>query len=194
VTPAFVPPPLAQAFKKDLLRVWEFYFQRTQPAAVGFAQTHQESRWKPDAKSKFAAGLAQMTPATAPWIHAMLPADVRAACPTASGCPLDPRWSLWALGKYDRLLWGQMTWAANDREHWGASLAAYNGGSGHIQKERRACVLPACDPARYFGHVQRMCGAGGRAAWACEENTRYAPVILDKYMPLYASWLKGGRL
>ena len=36
--------------------------------------------------------------------------------------------------------------------------AAYNGGWGGVQKERRACGLKAgCDPQRWFSHVERVC-------------------------------------
>lgn len=36
--------------------------------------------------------------------------------------------------------------------------AGYNGGVAGVQKERRACALKAgCDPAHWFGHVERHC-------------------------------------
>lgn len=36
--------------------------------------------------------------------------------------------------------------------------AAYNGGIGGVQKERRACQMTAgCDPGQWFGHVERHC-------------------------------------
>lgn len=53
--------------------------------------------------------------------------------------------------------------------------AAYNGGAGGVQKERRACALSrGCDTARWFGHVERHCLKsrqplyGGRSA--CDIN------------------------
>jgi len=189
--PPFTPPPLAQAFKKDLLRVWQVYFQQSQPAAIGFAQVHQESRWKPEARSGVgASGLAQFMPPTAKWIHSLLPADVRAACPSTSGCPLDPRWALQAMVRFDRLLWDAAIWARPDRERQAAMLSAYNGGGRHLTNERAACAEhPDCDPSRYFKNIERYCGARGRAVWACAENKMYPEVILDRWTPLYAKWL-----
>lgn len=36
--------------------------------------------------------------------------------------------------------------------------AAYNGGAGGVQQERRACALsPGCDPGQWFGAVERHC-------------------------------------
>lgn len=56
--------------------------------------------------------------------------------------------------------------------------AGYNGGVAGVQKERRACVLSAgCDPAQWFGHVERHCLKsrqplyGGRSA--CDINREH---------------------
>ena len=70
--------------------------------------------------------------------------------------------------------------------------AAYNGGAGGVQKERRACALTqGCDPGRWFGHVEQHCLKsrqplyGGRSA--CDINREHvANVFLDrraKYIP-----------
>lgn len=191
--PTFIPPPLARQFRSDLLRVWESRFHGSQPAAIAFGQIHQESRWDPNAHSAHAAGLAQFVPATAKWINGILPEDVRAACPSKSGCPLDPRWAMAALARFDRLLWDHATWATPDRERQAAMLSAYNGGEGNLTKERQACAeQPDCDTSRYFGNIERYCGARGRAEWACTENRHYPAVILDVWTPKYTAWLKGG--
>ena len=56
--------------------------------------------------------------------------------------------------------------------------AGYNGGVAGVQKERRACKLSAnCDPAQWFGHVERHCLKsrqplyGGRSA--CDINREH---------------------
>jgi len=56
--------------------------------------------------------------------------------------------------------------------------AGYNGGVAGVQKERRACKLSAgCDPAQWFGHVERHCLKsrqplyGGRSA--CDINRQH---------------------
>jgi soluble lytic murein transglycosylase-like protein len=43
------------------------------PVATFAGQVHQESGWKPDARSPYAGGLAQFTPATAEWIGGVFP-------------------------------------------------------------------------------------------------------------------------
>lgn len=180
----FTPPPLAQAFKKDLLRVWQSHFQLGQSPAIAFGQVQQESRWNADARSAFASGLSQFTPPTAQWIHAMLPADVKAACQTRSGCPLDPRWALAALGRYDRLLWDHAAWAENDRERFGFMLAGYNSGEGWVRRERAS--VPAEKQAHWFGAVETACL---RRADFCQETRGYVHAIIERWAPKYAAWL-----
>lgn len=60
--------------------------------------------------------------------------------------------------------------------------AAYNGGLGGVQKERRACGLkPGCDPQRWHGHVERVCLKskaplyGNRSA--CDINRHHVVVV-----------------
>jgi hypothetical protein len=61
--------------------------------------------------------------------------------------------------------------------------AAYNGGLGGVQNERRACGLkPGCDPQRWFGHVELVCLKskvalyGGRSA--CDINRHHVKDVL----------------
>lgn len=60
--------------------------------------------------------------------------------------------------------------------------AAYNGGLGGLQRERRACGLqPSCDPQRWHGHVERVCLKskaplyGNRSA--CDINRHHVVVV-----------------
>jgi hypothetical protein len=72
--------------------------------------------------------------------------------------------------------------------------AAYNGGLGGVQKERRACGLrPGCDPQRWFGHVEAVCLKsrqplyGGRSA--CDINRHHVRDVLLVRAPKYLGWL-----
>lgn len=68
--------------------------------------------------------------------------------------------------------------------------AAYNGGLGGVQRERRACGLKdGCNPQRWFGHVERHCLKsrqplyGGRSA--CDINRHHVVDVLTVRMPRY---------
>lgn len=68
--------------------------------------------------------------------------------------------------------------------------AAYNGGLGGVQRERRACQLaPGCNPQRWFGHVERHCLKsrqplyGGRSA--CDINRHHVSDVVLVRMPRY---------
>jgi hypothetical protein len=68
--------------------------------------------------------------------------------------------------------------------------AAYNGGLGGVQRERRACeVKPGCDPQYWFGHVEEVCLKsrqplyGGRSA--CDINRHHVKDVIFKRAPKY---------
>jgi hypothetical protein len=72
--------------------------------------------------------------------------------------------------------------------------AAYNGGMGGVQKERRACGLKAgCDPQQWFGHVEHACLKSraplyaGRSA--CDINRHHVHDVLVVRSPKYQGWL-----
>ena len=72
--------------------------------------------------------------------------------------------------------------------------AAYNGGLGGVQKERRACALRVgCDPQRWFGNVERTCLKSrtplyaGRSA--CDINRHHVKDVLLVRSPKYRGWL-----
>lgn len=72
--------------------------------------------------------------------------------------------------------------------------AAYNGGLGGVQKERRACGLkPNCDPQRWFGHVERTCLKSRAALYAgrsaCDINRHHVTDVLLVRSPKYLGWL-----
>lgn len=72
--------------------------------------------------------------------------------------------------------------------------AAYNGGMGGVNKDRRACGLKSgCDPQRWFGHVEGTCTKsraplyGGRSA--CDINRHHVHDVLNVRAPKYLGWL-----
>lgn len=150
------------------------------PVARFAGQIHQESGWRPDARSKYAAGLAQFTPATARWISGLY-GNLRA------NEPLDPAWAIPALIIYDRYLY-ERTRAATECDRWAMTLSGYNGGEGWRKRDQSLCAtVLGCDPARWFDHVEHH---SRRAIWAFTENRGYPRKILLKWEPLYirAGW------
>lgn len=72
--------------------------------------------------------------------------------------------------------------------------AAYNGGLGGVNNERRACtMIKGCDPKLWFGHVEKVCLKskaplyGNRSA--CDINRQHVQDVLKvrslKYEPLF---------
>jgi hypothetical protein len=70
--------------------------------------------------------------------------------------------------------------------------AAYNGGLGGLNKERRACGLKAgCDPQKWFNNVEKTCMKGKTALYgkrsACDINRNHVRDVLTvrskKYEP-----------
>ena len=178
-TPAGIPQTALQ-FRRPLIQAWQFYFAMGQPAAIGFAQIHQESRWNPNATSPVGArGLSQFMPGTADWIDTLLPADQR--CSDPAGCATDPRWAINAMTRFDWWLWEQNAGAATDMDRWGKSLAGYNGGQGWVQRES----AKALNPAVWWDSVELVCL---RSAAACAETRDYVRKIWNKWRPLYLTW------
>jgi hypothetical protein len=68
--------------------------------------------------------------------------------------------------------------------------AAYNGGMGGVQNERRACATAAgCDPQRWHGHVERFCLKSKAALYgsrsACDINRHHVHDVFVR-APKYA--------
>lgn len=165
-----------QALKREAQRVWGL----NAPSASFAAQIHQESRWRPDARSPVGAqGLAQFMPATARWM-------VTVDRGLASVDPFNPTWSIRALVVYDKWLYDRVM-GANDCERVAFAMAAYNGGLGWVHRRKdlsdeplvcfdSTCAInPGIHPAN-----QR-------------ENEGYPRVILLRYEPLYAADMGWGR-
>lgn len=136
------------------------------------AQIEIESAWKPEARSRFAAGLAQFTPPTwGDWAP-------RVGC---EGAPeTDPECSMLAQYAYMRALLQSKSCRSmhSIAAQWICAWRAYNGGLGYINREVRACAtVRGCDPTDP-ADIERLCTAI-RADWACRENLAYAPKIIE---------------
>jgi soluble lytic murein transglycosylase-like protein len=173
-------PELAYALKRNLIGEIRFWWGFDTRTTVFFSQVHQESRWDPEAKSKYASGLAQFTPSTAEWISKLYPKDL------GDNNPLDSKWALRALVRYDKLLFDGATYAASNTDRWSFALSGYNGGAGWVKKDRALTTNAGRDPNRWACNVEHH---SSRADWAIKENRDYIVKILSKWFSLYE---KGG--
>jgi len=140
------------------------------------AQIELESAWDCEARSRHAAGCAQFTEPT--W--AQYSVEVRPSC---DGMPrTDPECAFRAQSLYMKRLLHLYRMSASRREQEALALAAYNGGSGWIRREKRRCKRDSrCSPNRWFGHVEDHCL---RSEWACRVNRDY-PVRISRLEPKY---------
>ena len=178
------PPRAAMKYRADLVRSARLVWGLDAPVAVMAAQVHQESGWRPDARSAYAHGLAQFTPDTAEWIAG----QDAALAGAETGNPV---WALRALARYDKWLHDRVTPAAGNSDatacdRWWGALRGYNGGLGHWLKEARLAA-----PATDRGAIDAQCGRASRHVSHCRENLAYPRQILTKWQPLYASWGPG---
>lgn len=68
--------------------------------------------------------------------------------------------------------------------------AAYNGGLGGVNKERRVCGLTkGCDPQQWFGHVETHCLKSKKILYgvrsACMINRDHVRLVLVETLPKY---------
>ncbi len=145
------------------------------------AQVHKESLWRADARSKYAQGMSQFTPATGAWL-------VKEVCPEIGlHDPWSPDWSVRAVVCYDAWLHARVTGAATPCDRWAFTLSSYNGGLANLQRDQRRASASGADPAQWFESVERF---SARAAWAIVENRDYVQRILHVLEPAYlnAGW------
>lgn len=179
-SPTIRIPEASALYRLQLEREAASQFGLSAPVAMIAAQIHQESRWRPTAKSKYAQGLAQFTPPTARWLPHVCPE-------IGAPDPWDPTWSLRAIVCYDAWLHARAPRSANGCERWAMALSSYNGGEVMLRRERKLAASVGSDPSRWFDHVER---ARVRAQWAWDENRGYVRRILRVLEPAYiaAGW------
>lgn len=186
-TPATVRIPEASAlYRIKLQREVARHFGLDAPVARLAAQIHQESGWRADARSPFANGLTQFTPATAKWLPEVCPS-------VGEPDPWDPDWSLRAIACYDAWLHKRVVrlpgTALMPCSRWAFTLRAYNGGEGWLLRERRKAAAAGVNGNNW----RAMEPFRVRAGWAHRENTDYPRRILQRIEPAYvaAGWPGG---
>ncbi len=171
----------AAAYKPALIREARVQWGLNAPIPAFAGQIHQESLWKKNARSKYANGLTQFTPATERWIKNKYPRTL------GWGGSSNPRWAMRALVTYDKWLYQRID-ALTDCDRFAMTLSAYNGGLGNLMKDKRLTLRRGLSPYRWWGHVEKN---SRRARWAFKENRGYPRKIIYTHQRKYISW--GGR-
>jgi hypothetical protein len=162
-----------------------YFGLNAQPARMA-AQIHQESAWNERARSPYAHGLTQFTPATANWLPAVCPQ-------IGTPDPWNANWALAAQACYMGWLYDRVPRLPGSAllpcTRWAFALRAYNGGEGWLLRERRAAAAQGADPNDWHA----MAPYRVRARWAHKENTEYPQRILLRIEPAYiaAGWPGG---
>jgi len=171
-------PELAYALRPVLIREIRYWWGVDTQQTIFFAQVHQESTWRPDAKSAYASGLAQFTPDTAKWISQLYPKDL------GENNPLDTKWALRALVKYDKWIFDKTVFADKNSDRWCFSLSGYNGGYGWVAKDRALAETAGRDSSKWVCNTEHF---SNRSAGAIKENRDYVTKITTKLLTLYQS-------
>ncbi|HSX60248.1 MAG TPA: transglycosylase SLT domain-containing protein [Tahibacter sp.] len=177
---AAVSVPAASArYRIALEREVAANFGVAAPTARVAAQIHQESIWRPAAKSAYAIGLSQFTVPTAEWLPTVCPS-------VGPPDPWDADWSIRAIACYDAWIYKRVR-AATECDRWAFVLSAYNGGIGWIPRDRALAVADGADPMLWWGHVEHY---STRAKHHMKENRSYPRRILWLLEPAYirAGW------
>jgi soluble lytic murein transglycosylase-like protein len=169
-------------YRRDLVRNAREVFGMNAPVATLAAQMRQESGCRPDAKSAYAEGLTQFTPATVAWISGLYPE-------LAGAAPLNPAWALRAQARYMKRLVDRAS-GETDCDDWWFALWGYNGGEGWVQRDKRLAAAAGADPRRH-SDVERF--NAGRAPAMFRENRGYPLAIIGRWQPLFvnAGWGPG---
>lgn len=176
VTSAFGQiPSAASQYRLPLTAAAQATFGPMAPVAMFAAQIHQESGWQPSARSAYAIGLTQFTPATAAWMAGQFPSLYPVQLTSAS-------WAIRAQVAYMGWLRDRIT-ARNDCERWAFTLSAYNGGLGWVNARKAMSQRP--DVCLYATCRLRPKGV---SLVAQAENEVYPLRIIEDVQPRYRSW------
>ena len=165
-------PQRANEYRRDFNR--EFVRCGLRPAYKPLlaGQIEQESSWRADAESAYAAGLTQFTPDAE--------ADANRAWRShlkGLGGARNPRWALRAQCLYMKkwILAFAKRGSPSVTDRFGLASRAYNGGVGWVLKERGAATEAGKNPHLYDSlpdHCQQF-----RSVENCAENLGYWPHI-----------------
>jgi len=145
------------------------------------AQIHQESHWRPKARSAVGAeGLAQFMPSTAKWIAQQFPDQL------GQFDPWNPQQAALAAAIYDHWLL-ERNQGDTACASWAFALSAYNGGESRLQAEQTRAERAGANPLMWFGQVANYRDRS-MAAW--RQNRGYVRQILLVLEPAYidAGW------
>lgn len=172
-------------YRRDLVRNAREVFGMDAPVATLAAQMRQESGCRANAKSPYADGLTQFTPATATWIAGLFPE-------LASADAMNPAWALRAQAHYMYRLVGRANGETACDSMW-FGLWGYNGGEGWVQRDKRLAAAAGANPRR---HVDVEPFNAGRAPAMFRENRGYPVAIIGRWQPLFvaAGWGAGSCL
>lgn len=107
----------------------------------------------------------------------------------------DAKLQLIAVVVRDKMEYARVKGAANPREHTAMFLNSYNGGFGGLTQDRKLCsTKPNCNPAYWFGHVEKYSyksrvAVKGYGKSFFDISRAYPPEIMDvrsaKYKPFF---------
>ncbi len=173
-------PPEANAWRMPLTAFASAEWGSSAPVSTFAAQIHQESAWKPNARSPVGAlGLAQFMPGTATWISKLYPSEL------SDSDPGNPLWALRAVVKYDRWI-NRRVPGKGECDQMAAVLASYNQGPGWTLKAQKLAGT-----SQWLNGAERV--NPGQADWAIKESRAYPRRILGELEPRYvrAGWGRG---
>ena len=101
-----------------------------------------------------------------------------------------PDLQLRALVLMSRDNWRGLSGVTDPAERLAMVDASYNQGLGGTQRDRRVCrITRGCDPGRWWGHVERTCGASTAALYAgrsaCDISRHHVRDVLMVRAPKY---------
>jgi len=85
---------------------------------------------------------------------------------------------------YDYELYNQNQ-AGSTCDRWALTLAAYNGGQGWVNRDRKLALAKGADGLAWFDHIERF--NVGRSVSNFTENRNYPRAILLRWEPLYVA-------
>ena len=174
-------PRDAKIYRSELIRTARYFNGLDAPISMYAAQIHQESLWRPKARSKYAHGLAQFTPDTAKWITRYSP-EIK------KNTPLNAKWALRALVIYNDFLMERVK-AIDNCNKRAFALSAYNGGLGWVFRDKKLAAKNKKNRNVWWNSVEKY---SPRSKAAYRENRHYVKVILKKHQKLYHDHDWGG--
>lgn len=199
--------PVLPVLQAEIHAAWP---DHPMPAYFGGLIDHESacprpsSCWRPTARLRTqreeGAGLGQITRAWAPdgRLRFDALAELREAHPLLAELDWATVYQRPDLQLRAMVLKSRSDWLAMPPVQASARLAftdlAYNAGRGRVSQDRRACALTAgCDPAQWWGHVERTCTASRQPIYgtrsACDISRHHVADVLRVRAPRYEGLL-----